>query len=97
MTLKWAVTAVVLTACLGIIAANPALARVKHHKTSRHCVDRTSTGPTLYGFIFNPPPRWNGCAPPVYEYGSFIGQDPDPNVRYQLRRDPAEGDLNFKR
>ena len=29
----------------------------------------------------------NGCAPPVYEGGRFIGQDPDPNIRLQLRRD----------
>lgn len=91
MTLKWAVMAGVLTACLGIIAANPALARVKHHKTARHCVDRTPSEPSLYGFIFNPPPQPNGCAPPVYAYGRYVGQDPDPFIRQQLNRDPRTG------
>ena len=32
------------------------------------------------------PGRANGCAPPVYAYGKFIGQDPDPNVRLKAAR-----------
>lgn len=91
MTLKWALTAGVLTACLGIIAANPALARVEHPKIARHCVDRTPNGPSLYGFFFNPPPQPNGCAPPVYVYGRYVGQDPDPFIRQQLNRNPRTG------
>ena len=95
MTFKWAVTAVVLTACLGIVAADPALARVKHHKTSRHCVDRTSSGPTLYGFIFNPPPQPNGCAPAAFAGGHYLGQDPDRFIRLQLNRDPRTSDWYY--
>ena len=39
----------------------------------------------------HPGPQPNGCAPPVYAYGKYIGQDPDPNIRFQLLRDPATG------
>jgi len=39
----------------------------------------------------NPAPRPNGCAPPAYAYGRYVGQDPDPFIRQQLRRDPATG------
>ena len=73
-----------------VVAADPALARVKH-KLARHCVDQTADGPSLYGFFFNPPPQPNGCAPPVYAYGHYVGQDPDPYIRQQLNRDPQTG------
>ena len=43
------------------------------------------------GWLFNPAPQPNGCAPPVYAYGRYIGQDPDPFIRLQLKRDPATG------
>ncbi len=95
MTLKWAVRAGVLTACLGIIGANPALARVKHHKTGRHCVDRTPSEPSLYGFVFNPPPQPNGCAPAAFAGGHYLGQDPDPFIRLQLNRDPRTGNWYY--
>jgi hypothetical protein len=32
-----------------------------------------------------------GCAPPVYSYGKYIGQDPDLNIRFQMYRDPTTG------
>ena len=86
MTLRWAVITV---AVLGVMAADPALARAKH-KARPHCVAR----PLEFSWtewLFNPPPQPNGCSPPVYVDGEFIGQDPDPNIRAQLRRDPATG------
>jgi hypothetical protein len=86
MKLWWAVIAV---AVLGVVAADPALARARH-KASPHCVDRQFEF-TWSGVWFNPPPEWNGCSPPVYVNGKFIGQDPDVNIRAQLRRDPATG------
>jgi hypothetical protein len=43
------------------------------------------------GVLTNPPPGPNGCAPAVYQHGRYVGQDPDPNIRFQLRRDPATG------
>jgi len=46
---------------------------------------------TFGGIFSNPRPRPNGCAPAVYAYGEYIGQDPDPNIRLQLLRDPETG------
>jgi hypothetical protein len=74
---------------LSVIAADPALARSKQ-KAQRHCVDRPHEF-SWSGLFFNPAPQPNGCAPPVYQYGRYVGQDPDPNIRLQLRRDPTTG------
>jgi hypothetical protein len=76
-------------ALLSLIVADPAFARVKHRQQDL-CVDRP------YQFSWSllpgsPAPQPNGCSPPVYQYGRFIGQDPDPNIRFQLKRDPATG------
>ncbi len=76
-------------ACLALAAADPALARAGH-MAARACVD----GPrefSVYGFFLNSRPQPNGCAPPVYAYGKYVGQDPDPAIRHQLLRDPATG------
>jgi hypothetical protein len=80
----------ILFAALVIAAADTALARAKS-KTPPQCVDR----PQEFSWNFLIPgqrvPQPNGCAPPVYNYGRYIGQDPDPNIRLQLMRDPATG------
>jgi hypothetical protein len=91
MKFSWIVVAVAaVIAAIGVTAADPAQARAKH-KAVRHCVDR----PYQFSWSFLLPgsaaPQPNGCAPPVYQYGRFIGQDPDRNIRHQLRRDPATG------
>jgi hypothetical protein len=89
MKFKWiAVTALLITGIAAAVPA-PASAHVKK-KVARACADVPS-GPTLGGFFFNPAPRPNGCTPPVYEYGRYVGQDPDPFIRQQLRRDPQTG------
>ena len=80
------------------VAATPALAKHKkyHHRHYRHyyvsraCADRPLEF-SWSGWLFNPRPGPNGCAPPVYQYGEYVGQDPDPFIRQQLRRDPATG------
>ena len=81
-------------AALALAAADTASARAKHHRARAHhhahCVDRTYRF-SLWGLLTNPPPDPNGCAPPVYQYGRYVGQDPDPNIRFQLKRDPATG------
>jgi hypothetical protein len=77
----------IAAAVLVILAAAPALAR---HKVHRHCADRPY-GFSLMGLLTNPHPQPNGCAPPVYVYGEYVGQDPDPNIRFQLNRDPTTG------
>ena len=77
-------------AAFGVVAADPALARAKH-KTYRQLRTASRWDTSLTGWLFNPRPRPNGCAPPVYAYGHYVGQDPDPYIRQQLRRDPATG------
>jgi hypothetical protein len=81
---------VALGAAVALAAADPALARSKH-KVKRVCADppyQLSWDALIYG---RPAPRGNGCAPAVYSGGKYIGQDPDANIRAQLRRDPATG------
>ena len=86
-----------LALTLAITAADPAVARQKHHHAMRHvaqrpqCVDTRKEFSWSFLWSTGPAPQWNGCSPPVYVNGQFIGQDPDPNVRAQLRRDPDEG------
>jgi len=90
MTLK-IVTAALVLACAGVVEADAKIVKPPG------CVDRPAEF-SFYGLLFNPPPQANGCAPAVYLGKQFIGQDPDPNIRLQLRRDPTnEGsDLNIR-
>lgn len=81
---------IVALAVFALLAADDAEARAR--KAKRQCVD----GPKPFSWNFLLPgggyePRPNGCAPAVYEYGRYIGQDPDPNIRLQLKRDPRTG------
>ena len=91
MNFKWiAIAAAVLAVGFAAVAASgPAEARAKK-KIARVCVDRPQTFSFL-GIITNPTPQPNGCSPPVYQYGRYVGQDPDPFIRQQLRRDPQSG------
>jgi hypothetical protein len=86
MKLSWFV---IVAAGLSIVVADPALARAKK-KAQRQCDDRPQTF-TWGGIITNPAPRPNGCAPAVYQFGRYVGQDPDPFIRQQLMRDPQTG------
>lgn len=87
MPIRWIV---LIVALLGLVAADPAWARHKS-RIVHHCRSETSSGPSWNGFLFNQPPPPNGCAPPVYVNHRYIGQDPDPFIRQQLRRDPRTG------
>jgi hypothetical protein len=92
MKYAWLVIAI---AALALVGADQALARAQrshyHDRAYRaHCVDRPLRF-SWWGILTNPPPQPNGCALPVHEYGRYVGQDPDPNIRFQLRRDPATG------
>ena len=87
MKIGWIVIAV--ATLIAGVAADPALARIKH-KAKPQCIDR----PRVFswsGVLFNPPPQPNGCAPAVYDHGQYIGQDPDRHIRLQLQRDPRTG------
>lgn len=88
MKIVWIVIAAVALVAAG--AADPAVARAKH-KAKPHCVDEPRSFSWNFLLPGSPTPQPNGCSPPVYEYGRFIGQDPDPNIRHQLRRDPRTG------
>jgi hypothetical protein len=89
MTTRWLVFAGLGIAGLTMFAAQPAEARTRH-KVPAACVDR-STPFSWHAFFFNGAPQPNGCAPAVFERGEYVGQDPDPNVRLQLRRNPDNG------
>jgi hypothetical protein len=86
MKIRWMVVA---AAALSVIAADPALARAKHHAKAR-CGDQTQQFSWSFIWSLRPDPQPNGCSPPAYDGGKFVGQDPDPNIRHQLRRDPDE-------
>jgi hypothetical protein len=92
MKVRWLVLAIV---AIGVIAAEPALARTKQ-RTKLRCADQQVhfSWDGLGRYLFIPTdraPKPNGCSPAVYTFGKFIGQDPDRNIRFQLNRDPATG------
>lgn len=87
MKANWLFVAV---AILAAVVAGPASARTKHRPAQPVCVDRPYQF-SLERMLLGPGPQPNGCSPPVYQFNRFVGQDPDPNIRFQLRRDPATG------
>jgi len=78
---------------LAVVASGPAAAGARH-KAKPRCVEQPQTF-SLGGFLFNQPPKPNGCAPPVYVGGVYVGQDPDPFIRQQLERDPSTGYASY--
>lgn len=94
MKFRWLVIAGAGLACaaMALAAADPALARAKYRIKSPRCVD----GPYQFSWDFLLPggssgQQPNGCAPPAYAYGQYVGQDPDPFIRLYMMRDPAAG------
>jgi hypothetical protein len=79
-----------IIAALGLsIIVTPALAQKPRHHAPVRCADAPKHFSLLETiFSTGPEPQANGCTPAVYNGGRLIGQDPDPNVRLQLRRDP---------
>ena len=78
-------------AAAALVAADPALARSrKAPPPPPQCADRPVEFSWL-GILTNGRPTANGCAPAVHQYGYYIGQDPDPNIRFQLQRQPQTG------
>ncbi len=92
MNWRWMAMAAMVLVGGGLLATEPALARKgnKAHVKRTVCQDQVG-GPTWRGIWFNTEPRPNGCSPAVHQYGRFIGQDPDPNIRFQLMRQPETG------
>jgi hypothetical protein len=88
MKIGWLAVAI---AAVALVAADPALARKRHKPAPR---PQCAAGPyqfTWEGLWFNGRPLPNGCSPAVHQFGEYIGQDPDPNIRFQLQRDPTTG------
>ena len=75
---------------LALVAADPALARSRH-KAKPACAAQPAPFSWDGLLFYNGPPKPNGCAPAVFEHGKYVGQDPDLNIRAQLRRDPDTG------
>lgn len=88
MKIAWMLAASL--ASLALIAADPTLARTKRKPVA---VARCEPAPARPWFSLwsRPEPQANGCAPAVHVNGKFIGQDPDPNIRHQLLREPGTG------
>jgi hypothetical protein len=87
-------TLAVCTAGLLALAASPALAASHHHKrhhghVSRHVV-APHHYPAAYGRYFGRPLNAGGVNSPgpIYRGGYYLGSDPDPNIRFELIRDP---------
>lgn len=80
---------IVAVAGLSIMAADAASARARK-KARTTCAPQAAEF-SWNSFFFGGAPRPNGCAPAVFEYGKYVGQDPDLNIRAQLRRDPDTG------
>jgi hypothetical protein len=91
MKLRWIMVAgAAFAVAFSVIAVDPALARAKHHHAKARCVDRVQQFSWDFIWTLRPDPQPNGCSPPAYDGGKFVGQDPDRNIRHQLRRDPDE-------
>ncbi|RDV02319.1 hypothetical protein [Undibacter mobilis] len=93
MNWRWLAVVAAGVALTGAFAAEPAFAAKakKKMKVARSVCHDQIGGPTFRGIWFNTEPQPNGCSPAVHVNGRYIGQDPDPNIRFQLMRDPETG------
>jgi len=79
---------IIATAVLAAVIASPALAQ-----TARHAPAQPSAQPEQsYGRV-EAQPRTAVPGSEVYEGGRYLGADPDPNVRLQLRLDAEHRDF----
>lgn len=89
MRMRWLAMTCAALAGAGIVASGPAVARTKY-RVPLQCVERPQEL-SLFSIWFNTRPLPNGCAPPVFFNGQYVGQDPDPRIRQYLRHDPQSG------
>ena len=93
----------ITTMALATLAATPTLAQ--DYRTRPRAAPMASdsyyrgAGPnygSYYGAGYDAyasvPDSTTGPQPGVYNYGKYLGWDPDPNIRLQLLRDPFAGD-----
>ena len=95
-------TKTLIAALVLALIASPALAKKskRHQQVQVACADRYVPQRSLADILLfstGPEPQANGCAPAVYSGGRFVGQDPDPRVRLQLRRNSDLEGYHFAR
>jgi len=81
----------VCAASLLALAVSPALATTLHHKRHHgHVVVAPRPYPPDYGRYYGRPIHAGGVDSPgpIFRSGYYLGSDPDPNVRFELIRDP---------
>ncbi len=71
------------TIALAALAASPAFAK-SHHSTAT-----TTADPADESYAAGPAAGLTSSGPAIYSNGQYAGWDPDPNIRFQLLRDPA--------
>jgi hypothetical protein len=84
------VVLVVCAASLLALAASPVVAAALHHKRHySHVVVRRHDHPA-YGWHSGYPYNAGGVngTGPIYRGGYYLGSDTDPNIRFELIRDP---------
>jgi hypothetical protein len=72
------------TVALTALAASPAFARTHHSATPM------SADPADESYAAAPASGVTAQGPAVYAFGQYAGWDPDPNIRFQLLRDPGD-------
>jgi hypothetical protein len=90
---------IVAAAALAALAASPALARTQHGQPTASHHSAMSDYDAAYGanaavdgdgYAGAPGPAGlYGSSPPVIFENKVVGQDPDPNVRMMIEKDPG--------
>ena len=70
---------------LAALAASPAFAATTHHSR----VSASQSYPEAYDANASADRDLTVSGPAVYSNGQYAGWDPDPNIRFQLMRDPG--------
>jgi hypothetical protein len=72
------------------LAVSPALAKTKHQQKDLTQTTSDPPGEAAYAYAPGDQPQMQGRSATisVYAYGRYQGADPDPNIRFQLFRDP---------
>jgi len=65
------------------LAASPALSTSRHHVRHHHGAYGYYARPLNAGGVYS--------GGPIYRQGHYLGDDPDPRVRFEIARDPYFG------
>ena len=77
----------ILLAATPIALAESAAQAASHHRV-RHYHGGYSYGPHAYRGYSSVNAGGVGSPGPIYRQGHYLGTDPDPNVRFEITRDP---------